>query len=63
MGGLQLIDIEQKRCELVIHGHDCDLLVTKGRCMDLLDSDRGDLDVSMPSTSQVWINFNPSMDK
>ena len=42
MGGL--IDIEQNKYELVIHDHDhdCDLLVTKVRCNNLPDSDRGD---------------------
>ena len=34
MGG----PIEQKGCESVIHDHDGDLLVTKVRCKDLLDS-------------------------
>ena len=41
MGGP--INIEQKGCESVIHDYDHDLLVTKVRCNDLLDSDQGDL--------------------
>ena len=40
MGGL--IDIEQKGWVSVIHDHDHDRLVTKVRCKDLPDSDRGD---------------------
>ena len=40
MGGP--IDTEQKGWESVIHNHDCDLLVSKVRCKDLPDSDRGD---------------------
>ena len=40
MGGP--IDIGQKWSESVIHDHEPDLLVTKVRCIDLPDSDRGD---------------------
>ena len=40
MGGP--IDIAQRGWKLVIHDHDHDHLVTKVRCMDLPDSDRGD---------------------
>ena len=36
------IDIEQKGWESVIHDPGHDLLVTKVRCKDLLDSDQGD---------------------
>ena len=37
------IDIEQKGCELFIHDHDCEILVTTSiRCKDLVDSDWGD---------------------
>ena len=40
MGGP--IDTEQRRWKYVIHDHDCDHLVTKVRCKDLPESDRGD---------------------
>ena len=40
MGGL--IDIAQRVWQLVIPDNDRDHLVTKVRCMDLPDSDRGD---------------------
>ena len=38
-----LMDIKQTGWESVIHDHGRDLLVTKMRCKDHLDSDRGDL--------------------
>ena len=40
MGGP--IDIAQRGWQLVVQDHDHDHLVTKVRCMDLPDSDRGD---------------------
>ena len=40
MGGS--IEIEQKGWESVIYDHDCDLLVTKVRCRDLLISNQGE---------------------
>ena len=67
MGGL--IDIEQRGWEKVIHDLDCDHLVTKHRCKDLQDSDRGEFRcrraVNSSSFSKstntwifVWIFFN-----
>ena len=37
------LTLEKKGYQSVIYGHERDLLVTKVRCNDLLDSDRGDL--------------------
>ena len=41
MGGL--IDMEWKRCELIIHDHDCDLCLTLVGWVDVPYSDLGDL--------------------
>ena len=40
MGGP--IDMEQKWCELIIHGHDHDLCVTMVQWVNVLNSERGD---------------------
>ena len=49
------IDIEQKGWESVILNHDRDLLVTKVRCEDQLDSDRVTSEVGVQSTRLVFV--------
>ena len=51
MGGL--IGMKQKGCESIIHDNDVDLLVTKVRCWDLLDSDWVTSDVGVLSSHLV----------
>ena len=45
-----LIDIAQRGWQQVIHDNDHDHLVTKVRCMDLPDSDRGDFSCRRDNT-------------
>ena len=52
MGGP--IDIAQRGWQWVIHDHDHDHLVTKVRCMDLPDSDRGDFTCRRAVDSSSW---------
>ena len=51
------IDIEQKERESVIHDHYHDLLVTKVRCKDQADSNRGDFRYhhTIDWSSSIWI--------
>ena len=44
-------------CELIIHGQDCDLLVTKVRCRDLPDSNGVTSDVGASLTCLVCTEY------
>ena len=48
---------EQMGCESVIHDYDCDFLVTKVRCKDLLESDRGDFRCQHPLKGTQSFSF------
>ena len=48
--------MERKRCESIIHDHECDLYVTMVGWVDVANSDQGPLLLT-------WFNFIPSMDK
>ena len=52
-----LIYLEQKVCESLIHDHDCDLLVTKVRCKDVLNCHQGDFRRRHAAESSIFFLY------